>query len=111
VFSLIRRDAEAIKQMKSRQKPLHSSTPNTPNPPKPLPSPSIPNSTGPARGNKELPEAALFLLRDLWSHLGYNGDSFVEMQMEIGRELDRADFARFEREMLCNEVIGARAEV
>ncbi|KAI9617601.1 hypothetical protein H4Q26_012900 [Puccinia striiformis f. sp. tritici PST-130] len=106
-----RRDAESIKQMKARQKPLQSSNPDSPNPPKPIPSPSIPNSTGPARGNRELPEPALFLLRDLWSHLGYTGDSFVEMQMEISRELDRADFARFEREMICNEVIGARAEI
>ncbi|POW00865.1 hypothetical protein PSHT_12840 [Puccinia striiformis] len=78
-----RRDAESIKQMKARQKPLQSSNPDSPNPPKPIPSPSIPNSTGPAR----------------------------EMQMEISRELDRADFARFEREMICNEVIGARAEI
>jgi len=96
--------------MKARQKPIQPSNPSTPNT-KPIPPPPIPNPTGPARGNKELPEPALFLLRDLWSHLGYTGDSFVEMQMEIGRELDRADFARFEREMICNEVIGARTEI
>lgn len=97
--------------MKARQKPIQPSNPSVPNTPKPIPPPLIPNPTGPARGNKELPESALFLLRDLWSHLGYTGDSFVEMQMEISRELDRADFARFEREMICNEVIGARTEV
>ncbi|KAA1120199.1 hypothetical protein PGT21_037256 [Puccinia graminis f. sp. tritici] len=33
------------------------------------------------------------------------------MQMEISCELDHADFARFEREILGNEVIGARAEI
>ncbi|PLW49773.1 hypothetical protein PCASD_01601 [Puccinia coronata f. sp. avenae] len=105
-------DAEAIKQMKARQKSIQSSTPGTPNLAKPNATPPNPNPTvSAARGTKELPEPALFLLRDLWSHLGYTGESFVEMQMEISRELDRADFARFEREMICNEVIGARSEI
>ncbi|KAA1085840.1 hypothetical protein PGT21_021392 [Puccinia graminis f. sp. tritici] len=106
-----RRDAEAIQKTKSQQKPLNPSDTTGPRLQKPLASPLIPNISSSPRITREIPETSLFLLRDLWSHLGYYGESFVEMQMEISRELDRADFARFEREMICNEVIGTRAEI
>jgi len=51
------------------------------------------------------------VLRALWARLGYQADSFVDMQMEIAKELAHADFARFEREMLCNEIISLKQEV
>ncbi|WAQ91026.1 hypothetical protein PtA15_13A426 [Puccinia triticina] len=102
-----RRNGEAIRKMKSQQNSPKPSIADNSQPPEPNPSTLVPRT----RDTKELPETILFLLRDLWSHLGYSGDSFVDMQMEISRELDQADFARFEREMICNEVIGARAEI
>ncbi|EGG00477.1 uncharacterized protein MELLADRAFT_67790 [Melampsora larici-populina 98AG31] len=117
-----RRDAEAIRQAKLASiRPLPHTTPSTPiiNP-KPSPIQNLPNPTvpvpvalgpGSARAAKDLPESALLLLRELWANLGYEGHGFVEMQMEIARELERADFARFEREMLCNEVISCKTEI
>jgi len=64
----------------------------------------------PVGQRRELPEQALMVLRALWARLGYQADSFVDMQMEIAKELAHADFARFEREMLCNEIISLKQE-
>ncbi|CAH7686489.1 hypothetical protein BY996DRAFT_7292807 [Phakopsora pachyrhizi] len=61
--------------------------------------------------SKELPDHAIVVLRGLWARLGYQGSAFVDMQLEINKELDHADFARFEREMLCNEIISLRQEL
>ncbi|MBW0510985.1 hypothetical protein O181_050700 [Austropuccinia psidii MF-1] len=65
----------------------------------------------PVGKERDLPEPAMMVLRGLWARLGYQGNSFVDMQLEIAKELSRADFARFEREMLCNEVISLRNEL
>jgi hypothetical protein len=65
----------------------------------------------PVGKERELPEPAMMVLRGLWARLGYQANSFVEMQMEIAKELVHADFAKFEREMLCNEIISLRQEV
>jgi len=65
----------------------------------------------PVGQRRELPEQALMVLRALWARLGYQADSFVDMQMEIAKELAHADFARFEREMLCNEIISLKQEL
>lgn len=51
------------------------------------------------------------VLRGLWARLGYQGAAFVDMQLEITKELTNADFARFEREMLCNEIISLNQEL
>ncbi|MBW0474481.1 hypothetical protein O181_014196 [Austropuccinia psidii MF-1] len=105
VLEQARRDAEAIKQLQTTGQKSSFNVAN-------LVSPSLVSvPVNVNRNTKELPEPALFLLKDLWANLGYVGESFVEMQMEISRELDRADFGRFEREMLCNELIGARTEI
>ncbi|PLW21229.1 hypothetical protein PCANC_03663 [Puccinia coronata f. sp. avenae] len=65
----------------------------------------------PVGKERELPEPAMMVLRGLWARLGYQANSFVEMQMEIAKELVHADFAKFEREMLCNEIISLRQEL
>ncbi|OAV88692.1 hypothetical protein PTTG_07800 [Puccinia triticina 1-1 BBBD Race 1] len=65
----------------------------------------------PVGKERELPEQAVMVLRALWARLGYQANSFVEMQVEIAKELVHADFAKFEREMLCNEVNSLRQEL
>ncbi|EGF99477.1 uncharacterized protein MELLADRAFT_112686 [Melampsora larici-populina 98AG31] len=72
----------------------------------PLPSPMAPplSSRGPVMipvgESKELSPSASSLLRSLWAKIGYEGSAFSGMQVEISKELSRADFARFERQML-----------
>lgn len=65
----------------------------------------------PVGKKRELPEPAMNVLRGLWARLGYQSNSFVDMQLEISKELAHADFARFEREMLCNEIMSLRQEI
>ncbi|CAH7667850.1 hypothetical protein BY996DRAFT_6812102 [Phakopsora pachyrhizi] len=111
----VRRETEAIKNQLSPQVVPLAQTPkistikstDTQNV-----SPQTPSlSSSRIKYPKDLPQSALLLLRDLWYDLGYRDENFVEMQMEISRELDKADFARFEREMICNDLINARSEV
>ncbi|KAA1088797.1 hypothetical protein PGTUg99_029902 [Puccinia graminis f. sp. tritici] len=73
--------------------------------------PSHPTVLIPVGKPRELPDQAVMVLRGLWARLGYQANSFVEMQLEITKELVHADFAKFEREMLCNEVISLRQEL
>jgi hypothetical protein len=73
--------------------------------------PNHPTVLIPVGKQRELPDQAVMVLRGLWARLGYQANSFVEMQLEITKELAHADFAKFEREMLCNEVISLRQEV
>ncbi|POW12646.1 hypothetical protein PSTT_04307 [Puccinia striiformis] len=73
--------------------------------------PNHPTVLIPVGKERELPEKAMIILRGLWARLGYQANSFVEMQMEIAKELVHADFAKFEREMLCNEIISLRQEL
>ncbi|KAH9818504.1 hypothetical protein DFH28DRAFT_1080902 [Melampsora americana] len=75
----------------------------------PLPSPMAPHLSSrapvmiPVGENKDLSPTALSVLKSLWSKIGYEGSAFSGMQVEISKELSRADFARFERQMLLIE--------
>ncbi|KAG0145977.1 hypothetical protein CROQUDRAFT_657906 [Cronartium quercuum f. sp. fusiforme G11] len=64
----------------------------------------------PVNGTRELSEPCMLLLKSIWSRMGYDGSAFTEMQKEIGKELARADFARFERQLLCNEILALKQE-
>lgn len=83
----------------------------------PLSSPMAPplSSRGPVMipvgETKDLSPPALSLLKSLWAKIGYEGSAFSGMQVEISKELSRADFARFERQMLCNEILSLRQDV
>lgn len=83
----------------------------------PLPSPMAPPPSSsrhpvmiPVGQPKDLTPQASSLLKHLWAKIGYEGSAFSGMQVEISKELSRADFARYERQMLCNEILRLRHE-
>ncbi|EFP91350.1 uncharacterized protein PGTG_17004 [Puccinia graminis f. sp. tritici CRL 75-36-700-3] len=97
-------------QTKSAQKSRDSS--NCTSTPKPTPaSPSPSSCTLSTIGTKELSDVSILLLKSIYSRLGFDNASFVGFQAKVMSELASADFAWVEREMLCNELVAARAEI